>query len=146
MKWFLQRILQEIMNKKNTWNIRHLVDESFVPATQQPSVLYWRLSDFRTGDMGQPNILVPLIKRGRHRVESGNIIPGDLKKKVFYPPTKQLAAWPLQSVEAMHTESFSKKNAKMGLPPFLVSKSFKLFLMTFFWLNCLDLFYHIVLY
>ena len=38
-------------------------------------------SSIRTGDMGQPNILVPLIRRGRHRVESGNIIPGDLKKK-----------------------------------------------------------------
>ena len=44
MKRFLQRILQEIMKKKNnTWNIRRLVDESF---TQRPSVLYWRLSDF----------------------------------------------------------------------------------------------------
>ena len=31
--------------KKNTWNIRCFVDESFVPATQQTSVLYLRLSD-----------------------------------------------------------------------------------------------------
>ena len=45
MKGFLQRILQKIM-KKNTWNIRHLVEESFVPSTQRPSVLYWRLLDF----------------------------------------------------------------------------------------------------
>ena len=29
-----------------TWNIRCFVDESFVPATQRPSILYWRLSDF----------------------------------------------------------------------------------------------------
>ena len=35
MKPFLQRILQEIMKKNNTWNIRRLVDESFVPATQR---------------------------------------------------------------------------------------------------------------
>ena len=35
MQRILQRILQEIMKKKNTWNIRHLVDESFVPATQR---------------------------------------------------------------------------------------------------------------
>ena len=35
--------------KKNTWNIRRLVDESFGPATQQPSVLYWILSNFRIG-------------------------------------------------------------------------------------------------
>ena len=40
-----------------------------------------RLTLIRTGDMGQPNILVPLIRRERYRVESGNIIPGDLKKK-----------------------------------------------------------------
>ena len=36
MKWFLQRILQEIMKKiNNTWNSRRLVDESFVQATQR---------------------------------------------------------------------------------------------------------------
>ena len=31
--------------KKNTWKIRHLVDKSFVPATQRIGVLYCRLSD-----------------------------------------------------------------------------------------------------
>ena len=42
MKVFLQRILQEIMKKNNTWNIKHLVDDSFVPSTQRPSVnLSW---------------------------------------------------------------------------------------------------------
>ena len=35
------------MKKNNAWNIRRLVDESFVPLTQRPSILYWRLSDFR---------------------------------------------------------------------------------------------------
>ena len=40
------RILQEIMKKNNTWNIRRLVAESFVPSTHGPSVLYWRSSDF----------------------------------------------------------------------------------------------------
>ena len=38
MKVFLQRILQEIMKKNNTWNIRRLVDDSFVPSAQGPSV------------------------------------------------------------------------------------------------------------
>ena len=33
--------------KNNASNIRRLVDESFVPANQQTSVLYCRLSDFR---------------------------------------------------------------------------------------------------
>ena len=32
--------------KKNTWNVRPLVNESFVPSAQQTSVLYCRLSDF----------------------------------------------------------------------------------------------------
>ena len=42
----MQSILQEIMKKNNTWNIRRLVDELFVPATQRPSILYGGLSDF----------------------------------------------------------------------------------------------------
>ena len=35
LKEFLQRILQEIMKKNDTWNIRHLVDETIVLATQR---------------------------------------------------------------------------------------------------------------
>ena len=31
---------------KNTWNIRCLVDELFVPSAHRPSVLYCRLTDF----------------------------------------------------------------------------------------------------
>ena len=32
--------------KNNAWNIRHLVDEQFVPLAQRTSVLYCRLTDF----------------------------------------------------------------------------------------------------
>ena len=32
------------------WNIRRLIDELFVPATQQTSVLYCRLSDLNYGN------------------------------------------------------------------------------------------------
>ena len=32
--------------KKNTWNIRRLVNKSFVPLAQRTSILYCRLSDF----------------------------------------------------------------------------------------------------
>ena len=39
LKQFLPRILQEIMEKRNT-DIRGLVNDSFVPATQRTSVLY----------------------------------------------------------------------------------------------------------
>ena len=51
MKGFLQRILQDFMKKNDTWNIRRLVDESFVPSAQQTSILYCRLSDFRRASM-----------------------------------------------------------------------------------------------
>ena len=34
--------------KKNTWNVRHLVNESFVASVQQTSVLYCKLLDIRT--------------------------------------------------------------------------------------------------
>ena len=33
--------------KNNTWNIRLLVDDSFVPSSKQPSVIYCRLTDFK---------------------------------------------------------------------------------------------------
>ena len=32
--------------KKTTWNIRRLVDDSFVPSARRTSVLYCRLTDF----------------------------------------------------------------------------------------------------
>ena len=47
MNWnnFLQR-LWNCGKKSNTWKMRHLVNESFVPVTQQTSISYWRLLDF----------------------------------------------------------------------------------------------------
>ena len=33
--------------KNNTWNIRRLVDELFVPSAQRTSVIHCRLTDFR---------------------------------------------------------------------------------------------------
>ena len=47
MERIFARILQEIMKKNNIWNIRRLVDNSFVPSSKQPSVLYYKLTDFR---------------------------------------------------------------------------------------------------
>ena len=44
---FCKEFFKKLWKKNNTWNIRRLVDESFVPANQQTSVLYWRLSDFK---------------------------------------------------------------------------------------------------
>ena len=35
------------MKKNITWNIRRLVDDSFVPSSKRPSVLYCKLTDYR---------------------------------------------------------------------------------------------------
>ena len=59
--------LHEIMKKNNAWNIRHLVNESFVPSVQWASVLYWRLSDFRTNSV---NLVVGVLF-GRYRFMAG---------------------------------------------------------------------------
>ena len=48
MKGFLQRIWQDFMKKNDTWNIRLLVDDLFIPSSKQPSVIYCRLTDFRS--------------------------------------------------------------------------------------------------
>ena len=45
---YILNFLQEIMKKIYTWNIRRLVDNSVVPSAQRTSILYCRLSDFRT--------------------------------------------------------------------------------------------------
>ena len=39
--------------KKKTWNVRRLVNESFVPSAHQTNVLYWRLTVFYPGSPGQ---------------------------------------------------------------------------------------------
>ena len=39
-------ILQDFIKKNNTWNIRCLVDESFVPSDQRTNVLFCILTDF----------------------------------------------------------------------------------------------------
>ena len=44
---FCKEFCKKLWKKKNTWNIRRLVDETIIPSTHRPSVLYWRLSDFR---------------------------------------------------------------------------------------------------
>ena len=54
---FIKKLIERVFcnfarfyEKKNTWNIRRLVDadESFVPSAQGTSVLYCRLIDFNT--------------------------------------------------------------------------------------------------
>ena len=45
--WYSKHYIFFLMKKNNTWNIRCLDDELFVPATLQPIVSYWRLSNFK---------------------------------------------------------------------------------------------------
>ena len=50
-----------MMIKNNAWNIRHLVDKSFVPSTQGASTLYWKLSDFIFCKPYEKNIFINMI-------------------------------------------------------------------------------------
>ena len=45
LKWFFKEFCKKLQKLNNTWNIRLLVDKSFVPANLQTSILYGRLSD-----------------------------------------------------------------------------------------------------
>ena len=50
MNWkaFCKVFCKKLWIKNNTRNIRRLVDDSFVPLSQRPSVIYYRLTDFCT--------------------------------------------------------------------------------------------------
>ena len=45
-KDFCKEFRKKSWKNNNTWNIRLLVDDSFVPSSKQPSVIYCRLTDF----------------------------------------------------------------------------------------------------
>ena len=60
---FCKGFCKKLWKKNNTWNIRCLVDELFVPSTHQPSVLYWRLSDFKNLLVSQLNVDNFLVKK-----------------------------------------------------------------------------------
>ena len=47
-KDFCKEFFKKLWKKNSTWNIRRLVNETIVPSTQQPSVLYWRFLDLWT--------------------------------------------------------------------------------------------------
>ena len=44
---FAKKYARFYERNNNTWNIRRLVDDSFVPSSEQPSVLYCKLTDFK---------------------------------------------------------------------------------------------------
>ena len=50
--------IRNYKKKSNAWNIRHLVDESYVPANQWSSVLYCRLLDFKLGSANEAFLAV----------------------------------------------------------------------------------------
>ena len=47
-KDFFKEFCKKSWKKNNTWNIRRLVDDSFVPSSNRPGVIYCRLTDFST--------------------------------------------------------------------------------------------------
>jgi hypothetical protein len=48
LQGFCKEFCKIIWKKNNTWNIRNLVNELFVPLAQWTSVLFCRLTDFRS--------------------------------------------------------------------------------------------------
>ena len=73
----MQRILQEIIKKKNTWNIRLLVDETIVPSTQRIILMIVRfqkclaaesVKKFRVGSVSQPDLFRGRKCRGASRI------------------------------------------------------------------------------
>ena len=64
MKMIFAKNFVRYYEKNNTWNIRRLVDESFVPVTQRPSELYWRFSDFKTllTKTGRPSAKIQFLE------------------------------------------------------------------------------------
>ena len=64
---FCKEFCKKLWKKNHTWNIRRLVDESFVPANQRPSVLYWRLSDFSWNKLAQTNTVWVRVTSISHR-------------------------------------------------------------------------------
>ena len=51
---------RSFMKKNNSWNIKCLVQALFAPSTQQPSIVYWRLSDFKRDNINKRHIVFKL--------------------------------------------------------------------------------------
>ena len=50
-------------HEKNTWDIRRLVNDSFIPSSKRPSVLHCKLTDFfsmslKVGNLEQSTIIL----------------------------------------------------------------------------------------
>ena len=97
------------MKKNNTWNIRPLVDEWFGPWTQQPSILYSRLSDFY--------FQLPVKKKPISPVVATNNIKTDttIQSSVMQPTTNNdsmanPAAGPIGKIRSIYSSGFIIKN------------------------------------
>ena len=68
LKGFFSKNFARFYEKKNIWNIRRFVDESFVPSAQQTSVLYCRLKDFMSSQEPDCDVCLakPLTKLRQH--------------------------------------------------------------------------------
>ena len=83
--------------KKNTWNVKRLVDDSFVPSAQRPSVLYSRLTVFKA-----------LLKT----VASLTVLEGNLRYTVLEFMGKH---WAFGSTSFLYVEGFVR-NAYLHVP------------------------------
>ena len=101
--------MQEIIQKNNAWNIRRLVDEYFVPWTQQPSILYSRFSDFY--------FQLPVKKKPISPVVTTQNIKTDttVQSSVMQPTTNNdsmanPAAGPIGKIRSIYSKGFSIRN------------------------------------
>ena len=64
MKWkgFCKEFCKILWNKNNSWNIRRLVNKTFVPSFQRTSVSYSRLRDFWWMLLGISSFIHQLLK------------------------------------------------------------------------------------
>ena len=68
-KDFCKEFCKKSWKKNNTWNIRQLVDDSFVPSSKQPSILYCKLTDLKSNDEGDSSSS-PKLSAWQHLDES----------------------------------------------------------------------------
>ena len=60
--------------KNNTWNIKRLVDDSFVPLSKRPSVLCCKLTDFKRWVIKDNEVRIVTLKDGLSKITKIKIL------------------------------------------------------------------------
>ena len=74
---FAKNVARNYEKKNNTWNINHLVDESFVPATQQPSNPAYYIEDCRILGHSSAGVRMLIKKEYQPITKLINVLPLD---------------------------------------------------------------------